>query len=268
MDANFSIVYGRKYGLVGRNGSGKSTLLRHISGRELAIPENTSILHVEQEVEGDDTTVLRSVIEADIELVELWEEEKTLMQKDPENIRLPVIFKRLLEIDAETATARAAAILAGLSFTEEMQKQPTKEFSGGWRMRIALARALFCHPDLLLLDEPTNHLDFHAIVWLERFLESWEGTLIIVSHQRDFLNTVCTDITHLNQRQITQYRGNYDAFEKAANEHLKQQKKAYEAQDMQRKHIQSFINRFRANAKRATMVSTLYRFCGQVSQIC
>jgi len=268
VDANFSIIFGRKYGLVGRNGCGKSTLLRHISMRELpGVSANTSILHVEQEVEGDDTSVLRSVIESDVELVELWEEEKTLMQKDPENVRLPLIFKRLLEIDAETAPTRAAAILAGLSFSEEMQQQPTKEFSGGWRMRIALARALFCHPDLLLLDEPTNHLDFHAIVWLEKFLESWEGTLIIVSHQRDFLNTVCSDIVHLNQQTITQYRGNYDAFEKSASEHMKMLKKAAEAQAMQRKHIQSFIDRFRANAKRASMVQSRVKKLTKMAEV-
>ena len=251
-----TIVQGRKYGLVGRNGSGKSTLLRHISSRELSIPDGISILHVEQEVVGDDTTVLRSVIEADIELVELWKEEKTLLAKDPESLRLPIIYKRLQEIDAASAEARASSILAGLSFSQEMQGKVTKEYSGGWRMRIALARALFCHPDLLLLDEPTNHLDFHAIVWLEKFLESWDGTLVIVSHQREFLNKVCTDMAHLTQSKINQYRGNYDAFEKAAGEHLKQLKKSIEAQSLQKKHIQAFIDRFRANAKRASMVQS------------
>merc|ERR1712137_1527493 len=267
VDATLSIVQGRKYGLVGRNGSGKSTLLRHISSRELPIPKNISVLHVEQEVVGDDTPVLRSVLEADIELVDLWKEEKTLLEKDPESLRLPVIYKRLMEIDAATAEARASSILAGLSFDQDMQARPTKEFSGGWRMRIALARALFCHPDLLLLDEPTNNLDFHAIVWLERFLESWEGTMIIVSHQREFLNLVCSDIAHLNQQTVTQYRGNYDAFEKSANEHLRQQKKACEAQALQRKHIQTFINRFRANAKRASMVQSRVKKLEKMAEV-
>jgi len=267
VDANLSIICGRKYGLVGRNGCGKSTLLRHIASRELPVPENISILHVEQEVEGDETTVLDSVIASDLELVELWAEEKQLLAKDPESVRLPVIYKRLNEIDAASARSRASSILAGLSFSEEMLQQPTKEFSGGWRMRIALARALFCHPDLLLLDEPTNHLDFHAIVWLERFLESWEGTMIIVSHQREFLNLVCSDIAHLNQQTVTQYRGNYDAFEKSANEHLRQQKKACEAQALQRKHIQTFINRFRANAKRASMVQSRVKKLEKMAEV-
>jgi len=267
VDATLSIVQGRKYGLVGRNGSGKSTLLRHISSRELPIPKNISVLHVEQEVVGDETTVLRSVLEADLELVELWREEKALLEKDPENLRLPVIYKRLNEIDAVTAEARASAILAGLSFDQEMQVRPTSEYSGGWRMRIALARALFCHPDLLLLDEPTNHLDFHAIVWLERFLEGWEGTIIIVSHQREFLNLVCTDIAHLHQKTITQYRGNYDNFEKAANEHLKQMSRALDAQVAQRKHIQAFIDRFRVNANRAAMVQSRIKKLQRMAEI-
>ena len=214
VDANLNVAAGRKYGLVGRNGSGKSTLLRNLSSRELPVPNNLSILHVEQEVEGDDTSVLESVVSSDLELIKLREEEKTILAKDPENIRLPYIYKRLAEIESDTAEARASVILSGLSFDSEMQKQPTKTFSGGWRMRIALARALFCHPDLLLLDEPTNHLDFHAIVWLEHFLNDWVGTLIIVSHQREFLNSVCTDILHLTQKQIFAYRGDYDAFEK------------------------------------------------------
>merc|ERR1712137_919108 len=256
VDANLLIAQGRKYGLVGRNGSGKSTLLRHISSRELAIQKNISILHVEQEVEGDDTRELDSVISADLELIQLWDEEKTLLAKDPESVRLPFVYKRLAEIEADTAEARAASILAGLSFTPDMQVRPTKEFSGGWRMRIALARALFCRPDLLLLDEPTNHLDFHAIVWLENFLVDWAGTLLIVSHQREFLNSVCTDVMHLTQKQLFAYRGNYDDFERAANEKMKHMQKAFEAQEKQKLHIKKFIDRFRVNANRAALVQS------------
>jgi len=191
-----------------------------------------------------------------LELIQLWNEEKTLLAKDPESIRLPFVYKRLAEIEADTATSRASSILAGLSFSKEMQDRPTKEFSGGWRMRIALARALFCRPDLLLLDEPTNHLDFHAIVWLENFLQDWAGTLLIVSHQRGFLNAVCTDIFHLTQRQIFHYKGNYDTFEKTASEKLKFLQKAHEAQEKQKAHIQKFIDRFRVNANRAAMVQS------------
>eukprot|EP01095_Lingulamoeba_sp_RSL-Kostka_P011906 TRINITY_DN463_c0_g1_i3.p1 TRINITY_DN463_c0_g1~~TRINITY_DN463_c0_g1_i3.p1 ORF type:complete len:392 (+),score=135.96 TRINITY_DN463_c0_g1_i3:1120-2295(+) len=137
-----------------------------------------------------------------------------------------------------------------------MKEQATKDFSGGWRMRIALARSLFCKPDLLLLDEPTNHLDFHAVVWLEKFLSEWDSTLLVVSHQREFLNNVCSDILHLTQQDLIAYKGNYDNFEKVASERLRQHKKEYEASQNQRQHIQRFIDRFRANAKRAKMAQS------------
>jgi len=256
VDADLLCSFGRRYGLVGRNGSGKSTLLRNISSKEIPVPSSISILHVEQEVTGDDMSALDSVISADLELIALWDEEKKLLATDPESVRLPFVYKRLEAIEADSAQARASTILAGLSFTPDMQKRPTKSFSGGWRMRIALARALFCKPDLLLLDEPTNHLDFHAVVWLENFLSSWESTLIIVSHQREFLNSVCTDIIHLTQQKLIPYKGNYDAFEKVASEKLRQQHKAFEAQQQQISHIQRFIDRFRANAKRASMAQS------------
>lgn len=230
--------------------------MRYISSRELAIPMSFSILHVEQEADGDDTTVLDSVLQADAELVQLWSEEKRLLESDPESTRLPLIFRRLNEIDASSAVSRASSILVGLSFTQEMLHRPTKEFSGGWRMRVALSRALFCEPDILLLDEPTNHLDFHAIVWLEKFLLQWKKTLIMVSHQRDFLNSICTDIIHLTSRTLVYYKGNYDAFERVASEKLRQQHREFEAQQAQIQHIQQFIDRFRANAKRASMAQS------------
>ena len=258
VDADLLCAFGRRYGLVGRNGSGKSTLLRQISSKEIPVPSSISILHVEQEVSGDDMSALDSVISADLELIALWEEEKKILATDPESVRLPFVYKRLEAIEAETAEARASVILAGLSFSPEMQKKETKSFSGGWRMRIALARALFCKPDLLLLDEPTNHLDFHAVVWLETFLSTWDSTLIIVSHQREFLNSVCTDIVHLTQQKLIAYKGNYDAFEKVASEKLRQHHKAFEAQQQQIGHIQRFIDRFRSNAKRASMVCFIY----------
>uniref|UniRef100_A0A915Q752 ABC transporter domain-containing protein n=1 Tax=Setaria digitata TaxID=48799 RepID=A0A915Q752_9BILA len=172
----------------------------------------------------------------------------------------------------DRAPARAASILFGLGFTPEEQKQPTKEFSGGWRMRLALAKALFMRPDLLLLDEPTNMLDMRAIIWLENHLQEWTSTIVIVSHDRSFLNSVCTDIIHLHSKRLDQYKGNYAVFEKTMKEKLMQQERLlifgndsrilanvfreYEAQQQFRQHTQEFIDKFRYNAKRASMVQS------------
>eukprot|EP01111_Echinosteliopsis_oligospora_P006012 TRINITY_DN198_c1_g1_i1.p1 TRINITY_DN198_c1_g1~~TRINITY_DN198_c1_g1_i1.p1 ORF type:complete len:393 (+),score=149.96 TRINITY_DN198_c1_g1_i1:179-1357(+) len=187
--SDVTIVYGRKYGLIGRNGTGKTTFLKSITNRELPVPANISLLHVEQEIDGTDTTVVQAVLEADVERERLLAEERRLIAMGDEDkthtsAQLVKVYADLDAIDAHSAEARASAILVGLGFTAENQEQPTKEFSGGWRMRIALARALFIQPDLLLLDEPTNHLDLFACLWLENYLQSWGKTLIIVSHRQ------------------------------------------------------------------------------------
>ncbi|ELR18874.1 ABC transporter, ATPbinding domain containing protein [Acanthamoeba castellanii str. Neff] len=248
---NLTLAFGRRYGFVGANGLGKSTLLRHIAQRLFpGIPKNIQILYVDQEVDATDATPLASVMEADEErnnlykeLAKLEEEKKVeeaqyaagveLEYDGARDERIIEVQKRLAEIGAHTAEARAYAILSGLQFTEEMIKGPTRHLSGGWRMRIALARALFCRPHLLLLDEPTNHLDLHACVWLEDFLSKWKKTLLVVSHDVDLLNNVCTDIISISQQKLFQYRGNYDAFEHIASEQLRQQIKAYEKQQKQ-----------------------------------
>lgn len=266
-NATLTINWGRKYGLVGRNGCGKSTLLRHIAARDIRFSRRISVLHVEQEIEGDETTVLDAVLSADAERAALLAEEQHLLEVNPTSARLPELYKRLQDIDADSAELRVRMILRGLSFTEEMMARPTKSFSGGWRMRVALARALFCQPDLLLLDEPTNHLDFNAVIWLQRFLEAWKGTLVVVSHQRDFLNVVATDIIHLYNHQLTYYRGNYDNFERVANERIRQHKSEYEAQLTQRAHIQRFIDRFRCNANRAPQVQSRLKMLAKMPAV-
>ncbi|RWR72156.1 ABC transporter-like protein [Cinnamomum micranthum f. kanehirae] len=279
-EGTVTLSFGRHYGLVGRNGTGKTTFLRHMAMHAIdGIPKNRQILHVEQEVVGDDTIALQCVLNSDIERTQLLEEEAFLLaqqreieyegpmeksngklnggsDKDAASERLQQIYKRLEFIDAYSAEARAASILAGLSFTPEMQRKPTKSFSGGWRMRIALARALFIEPDLLLLDEPTNHLDLHAVLWLESYLVKWPKTFIVVSHAREFLNTVVTDILHLHGQKLTCYKGDYDTFERTREEQLKNQQKAFESSERAKAHMQAFIDKFRYNAKRASLVQS------------
>ena len=256
------IAKGRRYGLVGRNGVGKSTLLRSISSRQLDIPRNISILHVEQEVIGDDTTALESVLNSNDRLRKLIEDERdcnlilesessTEMDKDSASDKLVSIYKQLEGMAAETAEARASEILFGLGFTSETYCNATKTFSGGWRMRIALARALFCAPDLLLLDEPTNMLDIPAVIWLEKYLQTWEKSILVVSHDRRFLDVISTDILHLHHEMLDAYRGNYTQFVVTKEEKIKNYQREYEAQMEYRAHLQAFIDKWRYNAKRA-----------------
>ena len=212
------IVHGRRYGLVGPNGAGKSTLLKMISSRELKVPPRVDFLYVEQEVLADDTPAVDAVLKADKERWSLVQEEKQLLEdlkkgpNEKKDVRLGEVYEQLAQIGAAAAESKARRILFGLGFDAEMQVRATKWFSGGWRMRISLARALFMEPTLLMLDEPTNHLDLNAVIWLDDYLQRWKKTLLIVSHDQDFLNSVCEEIMHLDNRKINVYRGNYDSF--------------------------------------------------------
>ena len=203
--AVLALNYGVKYGLVGRNGVGKTTLLRQLAEGQIALPKFLNVVHVEQEITGDHRSALRTIVEADEEREWLLKVEEMLIDGDETTerelrINLNEVYERLEEIDSDNADARAAQLLAGLGFDKGMQEKPTREYSGGWRMRIALAAALYVKPDLLLLDEPTNHLDVHALTWLEFFLAGWERTVLIVSHDRGFLNKV----SRANDPAVTQ----------------------------------------------------------------
>ncbi|CAI2349546.1 unnamed protein product [Caenorhabditis sp. 36 PRJEB53466] len=265
--ADMTMAFGRRYGLVGRNGIGKTTLLKMISSLQLKIPAGITMLSVEQEVEGDDTLVLDAVLMSDTNRQRLMDREKVLQsrlnkegltdaEKNKWNDELSKVYTEMEALQLDKAPARASSLLYGLGFTPDEQKRPTKEFSGGWRMRVALARALFVKPDLLLLDEPTNMLDMRAVYWLEGHLQGWEGTILTVSHDRKFLNEICTDIVHLHTRRLDHYKGNYDQFERTMKEKLTQQQREYEAQQQLRAHTQEFIDKFRYNAKRAPMVQS------------
>lgn len=233
-NASLHINQGAKYGLVGPNGQGKTTLLKMIALGELKIPPKIDNLYVEQEVVADDTRAVDAVLKADKKRWDLLQEEQELLKESDESSdRLNEIYDALESIGASAAEAKARKILYGLGFDSAMQEKPTKEFSGGWRMRISIAKALFLEPTLLMLDEPTNHLDLNAVIWLDDYLQKWKKTLLIVSHDADFLNSVCSDILHLEQRKIVHYKGNYDQFKEMEKQKRKQLQKAWEKQQKQ-----------------------------------
>jgi ATP-binding cassette subfamily F protein 1 len=236
INAELRITFGRRYGLVGPNGHGKTTLMRHIADkRALKLPADLDVLLCEQEVVADETPAVQVVLRSDVKRVALEEELKKLTEsKDPDQDRINVIYAELNAMGADSAESKARRILAGLGFSsEEMQNRPTKNFSGGWRMRVSLARALFLEPAILLLDEPTNHLDLNAVIWLDNYLQGWKKTVLIVSHDQSFLDNVCTDIIHLDNLKLFYYRGNYTQFKKMYMQKKKEYEKKYENQEKQ-----------------------------------
>lgn len=208
-DSTLELNFGRRYGLLGPNGCGKSTLLKALGAREIPIPPHIDIYFLDREAAASDSTALQAVMEVGKERALLEAEAEHLSQQEgPEaEMRLEDVYERLDALESDTAEARAASILHGLGFDKHMQRQPTRDFSGGWRMRIALARALFVEPTFLVLDEPTNHLDLESCVWLEETLKKWKRILLLVSHSQDFLNGVCTNIIHMQQKKLKYYTG-------------------------------------------------------------
>lgn len=234
-NANLTIAFGRRYGLVGPNGMGKTTLLKHIANRALNIPANIDILICEQEVQADDESAVTVVLNADKRRLELLEEEKEILAlKNPnkdELKRLNEIYEEMNTMKTDAAEGKARRILAGLGFDKKMMDRPTKNFSGGWRMRVSLAKALFMEPTLLLLDEPTNHLDLNAVIWLDNYLQHWKKTLLVVSHDQSFLDNVCTDVIHLDMEKLFYYKGNYSQFKRMLTQKRREQIKEYEKQE-------------------------------------
>jgi ATP-binding cassette subfamily F protein 3 len=268
-NATIAIPDGQKIGLVGRNGTGKTTLFRLILGAStpdegsININPKHKIGTVAQEAPAGPESLLETVLAADVERSSLLLEAE--IATDPN--RISDIHIRLADIKAETAPARAATILSGLGFAHTIHNRPCSEFSGGWRMRVALAATLFAEPDLLLLDEPTNHLDLEAVLWLENFLKRWRGTLLVISHERTLLNKSVDHISHLENCNLTRYTGGYDFFEKTRRERLVLQSKMAARQTAERQRIQSFVDRFRAKANKARQAQSRVKMLERMEPI-
>lgn len=254
--ASFKVHRGNRVGITGANGCGKSSLFAlilnqiHSDAGDLILPPKTVIAHVAQETPTTEKNALDYVLDGDIELRKV--QQQLVIAEDDDNGTLQAeCHARLDEIDAYTAESRAGKLLLGLSFTNNQLGNPVNSFSGGWRMRLNLAQALMCRSDLLLLDEPTNHLDLDAVIWLEQWLLNYSGTLLLISHDRDFLDKVCSHIIHIEQLAVQLYTGNYSAFEKLRAERLALQQSQFDKQQREIAHIESFIRRFKAKASKA-----------------
>lgn len=267
--ASARIPTGHKVGLVGRNGSGKTTLFRLIRGElvpeggEISLPSRARIGGVAQEVPSSSTSLLDTVLAADTERAALMAE--SLTATDPH--RIAEVQARLADIDAWSAEGRASTILKGLGFTPEEMLQPCSDFSGGWRMRVALAGVLFAQPDLLLLDEPTNYLDLEGALWLESYLAKYPHTVIVISHDRGLLNRAVQAILHLDEKKLTLYSGGYDTFAKTRAEQRAVQAAEAKKQDARRAHLQSFVDRFKAKASKARQAQSRVKMLEKMTPI-
>ena len=269
VNASVSIPYGHKVGIVGRNGTGKTTLFRLIRGElpleggRITLPQRARIGGVSQEVPGNEVSLIDTVLAADTERAALMAEAETAT--DPN--RIAEVQTRLSDIDAWGAEARAASILKGLGFDDDAQRQPCSAFSGGWRMRVALAAVLFAQPDLLLLDEPTNYLDLEGALWLETYLARYPHTVLIVSHDRGLLNRAVGSILHLEDKKLTLYQGAYDTFAETRASRLAAAESEAKKQDARRAHLQSFVDRFRATASKAVQAQSRLKMIAKMKPI-
>jgi len=268
-NSNLQIFANQRVGLVGKNGCGKSTLFRLIRGvtkpdsGEVSLQSSKTIAFVEQEIVNSDQPAIEFVLDGDIELRQL---EKILARAEHDTAWFEA-QQHYEAINGYTARARAAQLLKGLGFTNAVLEHSVSHFSGGWRMRLNLARALMHRADLLLLDEPTNHLDLEAILWLEQYLARYPGSLIVVSHDREFLNACVNRIAHINNRLIDEYSGNYDDFERARAEHLMQHAQALQQQQKKIAHMEDFVRRFRAKATKARQAQSRIKALERLARI-
>jgi ATP-binding cassette, subfamily F, member 3 len=270
---NWTIYHHQRIGLIGANGSGKSSLFAMLLGElqpdvgELDLPRQLKLAHVAQETPAYSQSALDFVLDGDEELRRL-QTELVKAEDLHDGVRLADLHEKLAVIDAYTAPARAAQLLAGLSFSHEEQQKSVSGFSGGWRVRLNLAKALMCRSDVLLLDEPTNHLDLDAVLWLEQWLLKYPGTLVLISHDRDFLDKTVDHIAHLDHQQLTLYTGNYSTFEKERAAALLVQQATYEKQQKQVAHMQDFVNRFKAKATKAKQAQSRLKAIERMDLVC
>src|ERR1700744_6369235 len=267
--ATANLPAGRRIGLVGRNGAGKSTLFNVILGElapddgSVSVPNAWRIGAVAQEAPGSDVSLIDTVLEADKERTRLLAE----AEHESDGHKLGEIYHRLDAIDAYTAPSRAAEILDGLGFSAEEQQRPCREFSGGWRMRVALAAILFSAPDLLLLDEPTNYLDLEGVLWLENFIQKYRGTILIVSHDRDLLHTACEFILHLERGKLKLYTGGYDTFVETRAAARANDMAFAKKQEAARAHMQKFVDRFKASAAKARQARSRVKMLAKMAMV-
>jgi len=270
--ATFNLYRGEKIGITGENGSGKSTLLALVRGEvapetgSFDMPGNLAVAHVAQELSASDQHAIDFVLDGDVELRTV-ERQIAAAEAADDGHRHAELYGHYDAIGGYYARSRAATLLHGLGFTTRDEQRAVREFSGGWRVRLNVAKALMCRSDLLLLDEPTNHLDLDAVLWLEQWLKDYRGTLLLIAHDRDFLDQVCDRIVNIEQGKIDVYRGNYSAFEDARAARLAQTQALYERQQREIEHIESFINRFRAKASKARQAQSRIKALERMQRI-